>query len=217
MATFFGIMRIGAVVVPLDVRSSPDFVERVIDPQSEPRIAIAVRGLVTAWQHDVPIIDIEDLDLMAPQAGETDIDVRSSDLAEIIFTSGTTGSPKGVMLSHGNIRSTIEAMNRVVPSGPHLRPLSILPLSHLLEQTVGLMLAMRGGSSIAIATALQPAAVQRDMQQYRVTTMVVVPRILSLFMNSIEQQVRRRERERQWHWLMRLSEYLPRRLSCFLP
>lgn len=212
VATFFGIMRMGAVVVPLDVRSSPDFVRRVIS-QSEPRLVIAASQFVAHWQHDVPIVDVAELDTLAPcDPDSVDSSISADDLAEIIFTSGTTGAPKGVMLSHGNIRSTVEAMNLVVPSGPQLRPLSILPLSHLLEQTVGLMLSMRGGTRIAISTGLQPALVQRDMRQYHVTTMVLVPRILSLFMDSIEQEVRRRKRERQWHLLMRLSAYLPRKL-----
>ena len=216
VASFFGIMRIGAIVVPLDVRSSPDFVRRVIS-QSEPHRIIAASQFVAHWQHDVPIVDVAELDTLTPHDPDgANKEIGADDLAEIIFTSGTTGTPKGVMLSHGNIRSTVEAMNLVVPSGPKLRPLSILPLSHLLEQTVGLMLSMRGGTRIAISTGLQPALVQRDMRQHHVTTMVLVPRILSLFMDSIEQEVRRRKRERQWLLLMRISGYLPRKLRRLL-
>jgi long-chain acyl-CoA synthetase len=99
----------------------------------------------------------------------------------------------------------------VFPSGPRFKPLSILPLSHLLEQTAGLLLPLRGGTSIAFATALQPAAIQRDMAEYRVTTMVLVPRILSLFMDAIERRVKRQRKEKVWGLMCRISEHLPRR------
>jgi long-chain acyl-CoA synthetase len=120
------------------------------------------------------------------------------------------------MISHRNIRSNVEATNQVFPSGPRFKPLSILPLSHLLEQTAGLLLPLRGGASIAFATALQPAAIQRDMAEYRVTTMVLVPRILSLFMDAIERSVKRQGKERVWNLMRRISEHLPRRVRRVL-
>jgi long-chain acyl-CoA synthetase len=211
VAVFFGILRNGSIVVPLDARSSPDFVDRVIT-QSEPRLALATSALARGWGFEIPVFAIEDLDRLLPEGGPEALpEVLPDDLAEIIFTSGTTGAPKGVMLSHRNIRSNVEAVNQVLPSGPRFKPLSILPLSHLLEQTCGLLLALRGGTSIAYATALQPAAIQRDMAEYRVTTMVLVPRILSLFMDAIERRVEREGKEKVWDLMCRISEHLPRR------
>ncbi len=215
---FFGILTNGSIVVPLDTRSSADFVTRVVE-QSEPAIAIASAPAMEAWTFDVPIISMEEIFSRLPAPMQDLPPVDAGDLAEIVFTSGTTGSPKGVMLSHGNIRSNVEAINDVFPAGPRYKPLSILPLSHLLEQTCGLLLALRGGTSIAYATALQPAAILRDMAQYRVTTMVLVPRILSLFMDAIEAGVRREGQERRWRLANRLADHLPmgaRRL-LFMP
>ena len=209
VCTFFAILRNGSIVVPLDARSSPDFVERIFS-QSEPKLAIASSVMARDWKYDIPVFAIEQLDDLLPEDGpERPREVSPDDLAEIIFTSGTTGAPKGVMLTHRNIWSNIEAINQVFPAGPRFRPLSILPLSHLLEQTCGLLLALRGGTSIAYAAALQPAAIQRDMAEYRVTTMVLVPRILSLFMDSIERGVREQGKEKTWALACRISEYLP--------
>jgi long-chain acyl-CoA synthetase len=215
VAAFFGILRNGSIVVPLDVRSSPDFVERVIG-QSEPSLAI-VSAVARDWGFDVPAFPIEELARQLPASGAATFpEVLPNDLAEVIFTSGTTGAPKGVMLSHRNICSNVEATNRVFPSGPAFKPLSILPLSHLLEQTVGLMLPLRGGTSIAYAGALQPAAIQRDMAEYRVTTMILVPRILSLFMDAIERRVKQQGREKMWKLVCRIAGYLPRRARRLL-
>jgi long-chain acyl-CoA synthetase len=216
VAAFFGILKAGAIVVPLDVRSSPEFVARVLE-QSEPSLAIVSSSLAGGWSHSTPACSIEELTDSSQTAHLISLpEVSAGDLAEIIFTSGTTGTPKGVMLSHRNIRSNVEASNEIMPSGPRYRPLSILPLSHLLEQTCGLMLALRGGTSIAYATAIQPAAILRDMQEYRVTTMVLVPRVLSLFMSSIERGVQKQGKQRMWDVLMRVSARLPRRVRRIL-
>lgn len=216
VAAFFGILRNGSVLVPLDTRSSPDFVERVMG-QSEPQLAIATRATIQDWAFETPVIAIEDLEHSVPADAPHSLpEVLPDDLAEIVFTSGTTGAPKGVMLSHWNIRSNVEAAYNVFPSGPGFKPLSILPLSHLLEQTVGLLLSLRGGASIAYATALQPAAIQRDMAEYRVTTMVLVPRILSLFMEAIERRVQREGKAKVWGLMCRVAEYLPRRARRLL-
>ena len=211
VATLFGILRNGSIAVPLDFRSSSDFVDRVIT-QSEPRLAVVAASLAKSWTFDVPVFAVEDLQQIVPENGPASLpEILPDDLAEIIFTSGTTGAPKGVMLSHWNLRSSVEAINQVFPSSGKFKPLSILPLSHLLEQTVGLMLPLRGGASIAYATALQPAAILRDMAEYRVTTMVLVPRILSMFMDAIERRVKREGRERTWDLMCKVSERLPMR------
>lgn len=216
VAAFFGILRNGSIVVPLDVRSSPDFVERVMD-QSEPGLAIAAGSVARNWAFPSPVYAIEDLPDLIPASGPESLpELAPDDLAEIVFTSGTTGAPKGVMLSHWNIRSDVEAANQVFSAVPSFEPLSILPLSHLLEQTVGLLLPLRGGARIAYATALQPAAIQRDMAEYRVTMMVLVPRVLSLFMDAIERKVKHERKERVWSLLCRISEHLPRRARRML-
>jgi long-chain acyl-CoA synthetase len=142
--------------------------------------------------------------------------VSPDDLAEIVYTSGTTGAPRGVMLTHRNLLSNVEALNELVPSDPGFRALSVLPLSHLFEQTCGLLLPLRGGGAIAFADVLQPASIQRDMVEYRVTTMVLVPRVLNLFMQAVEGKVRREGKTRSWRLACLLAEHLPMRLRRVL-
>lgn len=96
-------------------------------------------------------------------------------LATIVYTSGTTGHPKGVMLSHRNILWDAEASLKLIPARPDDRFLSFLPLSHTLERTGGCVLPIMAGCSVAFARSIPQLA--EDMLQIRPTVMIAVPRI----------------------------------------
>jgi long-chain acyl-CoA synthetase len=96
-------------------------------------------------------------------------------LATIVYTSGTTGHPKGVMLSHRNILWNAEASLKLVPARPDDRFLSFLPLSHMLERTAGYILPIMAGCSVAFARSIPQLA--EDLLQVRPTVMISVPRI----------------------------------------
>ncbi|SFC77684.1 long-chain acyl-CoA synthetase [Polaromonas sp. OV174] len=97
------------------------------------------------------------------------------DLAAIVYTSGTTGKPKGVMLTHGNVVANVRAiMARVAPK-PDDVFLSFLPLSHTFERTAGYYLAIAAGSCVAYARSVSLLA--EDLKSVRPTILVSVPRI----------------------------------------
>jgi long-subunit acyl-CoA synthetase (AMP-forming) len=88
--------------------------------------------------------------------------------------------------------------------------------------TRSLLLALRGGAAVAYATALQPAPIQQDMAAYRVTTMIMVPRVLSMFMEALESRVRSEGKETSWRRACRIAERLPMRAgyssaTCSVP
>jgi len=97
------------------------------------------------------------------------------DLASIVYTSGTTGRPKGVMLSHHNILWNVHAALKVYAIYPDDRFLSFLPLSHTFERTVGYYLPMAAGSSITYARSILKLA--EDLLEIKPTLMISVPRI----------------------------------------
>jgi long-chain acyl-CoA synthetase len=96
-------------------------------------------------------------------------------LATVVYTSGTAGRAKGVMLSHHNILAVMEAGLEVVRSVPGDVFLSFLPLSHMFERTVGYYLAMSAGATVAFSRSISQLA--EDLQQMRPTILCAVPRI----------------------------------------
>ncbi len=95
--------------------------------------------------------------------------------ATVVFTSGTTGPPKGVMLSHANILGNAAAATRAVPIGPGDRLLSFLPLSHMFERTVGYYAPMLRGAAVAFARSVH--TLRQDLRAAPPTVLVAVPRI----------------------------------------
>ena len=119
----------------------------------------------------------------------------TDEVFELVFTSGTTGTPKGVMLTHDNVVASIESFHRIVPPMEH-RLVSLLPLSHLLEQAVGLYYALDVGADILYVRSRNPRVIFDALRDHRVTSMVVVPQILDLFWSAIEREVEKRGRTR---------------------
>lgn len=122
-------------------------------------------------------------------------------LATIVYTSGTTGRPKGVMLSH---RSILEIANSGLAAIDCYQEdvfLSFLPLSHMLERTAGFYLPMMAGSSVAFARSV--AQLSEDLQSVRPTLMVAVPRVFERVYHRLQDQVAKRPLPVRW--LFRLA------------
>ena len=154
----------------------------------------------------VPEIDFEELEALSEDMpAPAPVDIGRDDLAEVMFTSGTTGDPKGVMLTHRNITANIASVVQVAAGKESDRLMSILPLSHMLEQMGGLLVPMRSGANITYPTARQATVLFRTMKERRVTMMVLVPQLLDLFMKGIEREVRRQGKDALWAKLMKVA------------
>ncbi|MEN8168510.1 MAG: long-chain fatty acid--CoA ligase [Pseudomonadota bacterium] len=127
-----------------------------------------------------------------PDEGEP-LSQREADpnsLATIVYTSGTTGRPKGVMLSHMNILSNTHAALTVVECYRQDSFLSFLPLSHTLERTVGYYLPILAGASVAFARSIPQLA--EDLQTIRPSVIIAVPRIFERVYARINDQMKQR-------------------------
>lgn len=127
---------------------------------------------------------------LTERAGDPD------DLATIVYTSGTTGRPKGVMLSHRNILSNVYGVVKIIDCYREDVFLSFLPLSHTLERTGGYYLPLLTGSSVAFARSITQLA--EDMGVIRPTAIIAVPRVFERIHQRIMDQLRTRPAPVQW-------------------
>ncbi len=209
-AVFFGCQQAGAVAVPLDARGNADFTRRVADLTRASLLIAGDEQLKSLGDPPVPALRIGEFENLPP-ADSTEHSHRPSpdDLAEIVFTSGTTGDPKGVMISHRNLLANVASMDEHVTATADMRLLSVLPLSHLFEQGVGLFDLVRVGASATYVQTLQPSSIFEALQEERITAMLAVPQVLQLFYEGIEREVRRAGKERAWAILHKLAPYVP--------
>ena len=114
--------------------------------------------------------------------------LAESHLATIVHTSGTTGNPKGVMLTHGNLMSNATAVLEYVPLHPTDGTLSYLPLSHIFERTCGQFAVLITGAKITYAESL--AKIQQNLVEVRPTMITSVPRLFEKIYDGINKQVR---------------------------
>ncbi len=211
VVALFGCLRLGAIAVPFDIRSAPEFVSGVLG-QTEPKFAfISQFTPENAAVAALPNLNIEDIEQVvhAESSPTPSVEVAADDIAEIMFTSGTTGAPKGVILTHGNIISNVIAATQEVMPQPHWRLLSLLPLSHMLEQTVGLFAVMFGGGRVVYPASRQPSILVRTMQENGITSIVLVPQALELFMNAIEREAERTGKKEQLAKILGIAPKLP--------
>jgi long-chain acyl-CoA synthetase len=132
-----------------------------------------------------------------------------SGLAEIVFTSGTTGAPKGVMLTHANILANVASAGAALPIAVGEALLSLLPLSHMMEQTAGLLAALAAGATVYYATSRRSSAILAAFQRHQVGLLICVPEVLALLMAGIEREVDRTGRRRAWEALQTVAARLP--------
>lgn len=189
---------LGLVTVPLYPDDRPDNVAHIINDSNVSLLLVegrkqwrrlqAVGGELKTLRRIVSVTTIEEED--APEdprlvslndwifglQGELQArDSKPDELASIVYTSGTTGRPKGVMLSHTNILSNAHASSLCAPFGPDDVFLSFLPLSHMFERTAGYYVPMMTGAQVAYARSVPQLA--EDLQTIRPTVLISVPRI----------------------------------------
>ena len=188
----------GLVTVPLYVEDRPDNVAYIIN-NANVKLLLVLDTL--QWRRlleigvDMPdlqrIISIEPIheedephdkrlssraDWLFGAKGELqNIERSPDDLASIVYTSGTTGRPKGVMLSHKNILSNAYAASRCAFFGEQDVYLSFLPLSHMFERTVGYTIPLISGGEVVFARSIPQLG--EDLQNIKPTILVSVPRI----------------------------------------
>lgn len=185
--SFFGILLNGAVVVPLNPQSTPAFVESICQ-QTGAKVILKHSGIALEPPLNIQIINIDHKEYFAHQNWPSHHKMpMPGDIAEIVYTSGTTGDPKGVVLTHANIVSNLKAIEEVFVLEKHDATVSVLPLFHMFEQTADMCLALFNGVPVMYTPALSARAIQDCLQQQRATKMAMVPEMLETIARRIEQ------------------------------
>jgi long-chain acyl-CoA synthetase len=225
-AVYWGAMRAGLIVVPLDLRMAPAVLQRIADRAATGVVAIGTGhdgpdpvangiGHLTQLTLDALTADVEAGDPAFPGGWEAQLDAwprrTRGDLFEAVYTSGTTSQPKGVMLTHGNILSTLAVCRVLLPPRPH-RVVSLLPLSHLFEQAPVLFYGTMIGADVLYVRSRNPRVVFESLREHRVTTMVVTPQLLEIFWAAIRREVDRQGRRATFDRARRVARHVPYRL-----
>jgi long-chain acyl-CoA synthetase len=212
VAAFWACMLIGAVAVPMDDSASPDFAARVAR-DSQIKLIVASRNK-PQLDSAIPVLGMEDLpDIAAqhrvlltqtvPRETPKPLYERLSGqpptrqhIAEILFTSGTTAEPRGVVLTHGNFLANLEPIERGIERylkyERFLHPLrfvSLVPLSHVFGQFMALFVPPLLGATMVFENSTNPSEILRTIKSQGATLLIAVPRMLDLLRSTVEREI----------------------------
>jgi long-chain acyl-CoA synthetase len=197
-AAYFGVLYAGGTVVPVDPACTPDAFGRILadsaavavvwDARVKERLDLGSLAVAKLDVHEAAAEgdDIRDDETTAPAA------VTPDDVASLLYTSGTTAAPKGVMLTHANFTSLIAGLAPLFPLKPGDRVLSVLPLHHTFEFTCGLLLPLSRGARVVYVGDVTSERLAKGLELGRVTAMVGVPALWQLLERRILSQVKSR-------------------------
>jgi long-chain acyl-CoA synthetase len=219
-ALYFGAMRACVAFVPLDLRMSVGAIERIVHRADAQHLVLGT-GRDTPDPADAnlehfpcSVVDrlADEPDATFPADWEAQVNAwprpGAEDIAEIVFTSGTTGEPKGAVLTHANLIGTLDAAHNLLPEQEH-RAVSLLPLSHLLEQVATVFYAMSVGAHVLYVRSHNPRVIFEAIRDHRTTTLVLVPQVMDLFWAAIEKEVAARGRLGVFNGMRQLARRLP--------
>jgi long-chain acyl-CoA synthetase len=200
LAVFWACVARGVEVVPVDFRFSAELVER-IRRESKPRLTFDDAALrdISTWP------GVHSL---------TTTPVSPDDVVEIVYTSGTTGEPKGVVHRHRNIcsnlrpfRHEIEKYKRWAQPFQPIRILNLLPLSHMFGQSQGLFIPLLLGGSVVFTSEIHPGRIIHFVRENRISALVCVPRILENLQHEIQRESAERSHKTQGWFPIRMWRF----------
>ena len=189
VAAFFGCVLRGVIAVPLDAAGSVDFATRVIADVTPRLIVGDQEHLQKLPQQSTSKISFEDFSSILPRSPmlEPDPSLNPETPLQILFTSGTTSAPKGIVHTHGNVLSSVEVLEREIKKYLRyerwfhpLRFLHTLPLSHVFGQFMGLWVPPLLAAQVHFEDNLVASHMMERIHRERISVAAVVPRVLEL-------------------------------------
>jgi len=211
VVSFFGCLLRGVIVVPIDAVAAPDFAARVASQ-------VDAKLYVRATHHVIPELAHFDLDALSEVIAEFSdgpiiAEAERDDIVEIVFTSGTTAEPRGVVLTHANVLANLEPLERQIAAYLKyerifhpLRFLNLLPLSHVFGQFLGIFLPQLLAGTVLFQDTLNPTEVMRSIKDERVSVVVAVPRLMASLKDKIERDMEAASRTEWFHRQMEAAK-----------
>ena len=209
---FLGCALRGVVVVPMDDVATSDFAMRVYQ-QVGAKLMVCSQAHV---QQSSPMLTLDDLPnavAMHSPAEYAAAEIQTADPIEIVFTSGTTAEPKGVVITHGNVLANIAPLEAEIRKylkyerWVHpVRFLNLLPLSHVFGQFLGIFLPHLMGGTVIFHDTFKPAEIIGTIRRHRVSVLVAVPRVLQSLKEKIERDLKDEGGAERFRELFRTSE-----------
>jgi long-chain acyl-CoA synthetase len=201
VAAFFGCVLRGIVVVPMDAAASPDFASRVAQ-QVDAKLWVCSRKHAQEILRTTSPLILDDFAKEYPSGADfavadlSHVAATRNDILQIVFTSGTTAEPKGVVISHGNVLANIAPLEKEMQGylkyerWVHpVRFLNLLPLSHVFGQFLGMFLPTLLGGTVIFQEELKPSEIINTIRRERVSVLVSVPRVLQSLKQKIERDL----------------------------
>jgi long-chain acyl-CoA synthetase len=197
-AVYYGILRLGAVVVPMNVLLKPRETGFYLsDPQAKAVFAwhdfaeAAEAGAEEAGAELIVVKPGEFEQLVGAAEPRTEVTDRDDDdTAVILYTSGTTGKPKGAELTHSNLARNAEIAAGLFDLGPEDRILGALPLFHSFGQTCGMNASIRSGAMLSLIPRFEPGKALEILERDRITVFEGVPTMYGALLNHPDREQR---------------------------
>jgi long-chain acyl-CoA synthetase len=192
IACYWGCLISGVIVVPIDYRSSPDFVSKVRGLVDARVVLVGEDVKIEKWgQTPFSVWYFSDVDWHG-DGPMPQIAVSRDDIIQIIFTSGATAEPKGVVIRHRNVLANIVPVEREIlkyrkyarPFHP-LRFLNLLPLSHMFGQSMATNIPPMVRGTVIFTRSFNPHDIQRLIKSRRISVLVCVPKILDVLRDHV--------------------------------
>ena len=198
ICSFFGIWNSHGVPVNIDAGYTAEELEYILTDAEPKYIFTSEKNLKTAEEavklsgKEIKIINVDTLSI--PENFEVDEYViyspETEDTGVLLYTSGTTGKPKGVVLTFDNLMSNVDAITEIKLATPQDRVLALLPYHHVLPLSINLLMAIHIGTLIVINDELSAQAIQEALKKYKITIVVGVPRLWEMIHKGIMTKIK---------------------------